>query len=127
MSESNIFSHFVKLLQCGGLPKHFTQWGMATESGWSLAHEAARTGKLPANFSRWELADNTGWTVAHEAAKHGHLPKGFSRWDLTDHTLKTVAYVAFCSGEFMQENLDELENNIRNNCLQHRLKQTECE
>ena len=41
-------------------------------------------------FNRWRVADNTGWTVAHEAAKHGILPDDFDQWDIADENGWTV-------------------------------------
>jgi len=41
----------------------------------TVAHVAAGNGTLPKDFSLWDFADNTGWTVAHEAAAYNHLPK----------------------------------------------------
>jgi ribosomal protein S18 acetylase RimI-like enzyme len=51
---------------------------------------AAWNNHLPAGFSNWDLADNEGWTVAHEAAFYGHLPEGFDQWGLKDNDGKTV-------------------------------------
>lgn len=52
---------------------------------------AARYGLLPDNFNEWGMADDSGWSVAHEAALYGHLPDGFEHMDLADRRGTTVA------------------------------------
>jgi hypothetical protein len=46
----------------GTLPAD-VDWSIATTSGWTLAHEAARHGKLPPDYDRWDLRDKDGLTV----------------------------------------------------------------
>jgi hypothetical protein len=103
------------------LPEGFNQWTLADESGWTIAHVAARMGLLPQTFNDWTLATscddtvaheylrsrrqwpknfhrldlvgNHGTTTAHIAAQLGLLPKGFAQWDLADNDGWTVAHV----------------------------------
>jgi hypothetical protein len=46
----------------GTLPAD-VDWSIATPSGWTLAHEAARYGQLPPDFDQWHLKDKDGLTV----------------------------------------------------------------
>lgn len=52
-----------------------------TAGRWSYeaAVAAAFAGTLPPDFSQWELADESGWTVAHVAAEAGTLPPNGER------------------------------------------------
>lgn len=50
----------------------------------------ARESGFPDGFDQWELCDESGWTVAHEAAKADNLSDDFSRWDMMDKNGKTV-------------------------------------
>ena len=78
----------------GQLPKGFSRWDLADETGRTVAHEAVRYGCLPKDFDQWDLANNTARTVAHIAAEYNHLPKGFNQWGLADNIGWTVAHVA---------------------------------
>lgn len=37
----------------------------------------AETGQMPEGFTSWWMASITGFSLAHIAARHGHLPKNF--------------------------------------------------
>lgn len=52
---------------------------------------AARFGLLKDDFQRWGLADETGWTVAHEAALFQNLPEDFPHMEMADRRGVTVA------------------------------------
>ena len=52
---------------------------------------AARFGMLPDDFNEWGMADESGWTIAHEAALYGHLPDGFEHVEMADRVGETVA------------------------------------
>jgi len=53
----------------GLLEDGFNNWGMADESGWTVAHEAALFGNLPEDFEHMEMADKRGVTVADALAE----------------------------------------------------------
>jgi hypothetical protein len=53
----------------GLLEPGFDAWGLADESGWSVAHEAALFGNLPEDFPHMEMADKKGVTVADALAE----------------------------------------------------------
>ena len=74
------------------LPEGFSQWELADNNGWTIAHEAARVGKLPVkSFQNWTLADNKGWTVAHEIIKaNKKISKKFHEWYVKDNRGITV-------------------------------------
>lgn len=93
-----LFRKYVELVWSDTLPEDFSDWHIADEHGWSLAHEYVSIKKLPANFTNWSLADKNGTTVAHQAALAGRLPDGFSQWDLTDNDGWTVARMAVYAG-----------------------------
>jgi hypothetical protein len=67
------------------LPVDFSQWDIANNDGWTVAHWAAWIGDLPDNFTQWDLADKDGWTVAHEAVSYRYIPFDFSQWGLIDN------------------------------------------
>jgi len=76
------------------LPASFSNWGLATPSGWTVAHEAARCGLLPADFNDWALRDSNGVTVAHVAAGVSVLAPHFKHWELKDDNGLSVAHWA---------------------------------
>jgi hypothetical protein len=53
--------------------------------------------------SQWTLAVDMGWTVAHEAATWGMLPRDFNQWSLTDYNGVTVARVAIERRDITEE------------------------
>jgi hypothetical protein len=73
-------------------------WAFTTDSGFGLAHIAARNELLPADFSEWDLTDDHGLPVAHIAAENCILPKNFMCWEIRDRIGRTVAHVAVQRG-----------------------------
>jgi hypothetical protein len=51
-------------------------------SGWTPAHELARTRSFPRDSDLYELRDLAGVSVAQVARRNGTLPKNFNRWHL---------------------------------------------
>lgn len=85
----------------GLLPEGFTEWDLADDTGWSVAHTAVMFGHLPKDFDRWDIANEDGWTVAHEAAYRGKLPSDFDypRWkNLVTKDGETVLDIAKIHG-----------------------------
>ena len=41
---------------------------VVADYGFTRAHLAAKENTLPSDFSQWDIAKENGWTVAHEAA-----------------------------------------------------------
>lgn len=60
---------------------------MITTSGFL----GARYGLIEEGFRGWGIADETGWTVAHEAALFGNLPEDFEHMEMADKKGTTVA------------------------------------
>jgi hypothetical protein len=86
------YDKYAKLAKEGTLPAAFSQWGLADEYGWTVAHWAAFHGDLPADFTLWDLADKNRYTVAHAAAVYGHLPEDFTHWGLANNDGLTVLH-----------------------------------
>lgn len=57
-------------------------WELTSDTGWTVAHQAARCGTLPENFTAWHLRAPCSGTVAQVAAARGNLPPGFNEWEL---------------------------------------------
>lgn len=93
------FDTVMARLDRGWLPKTSSDWMLADEDGWSVAHEVAKRRTLPADFPHWSLADQSGYTVAHVAAQYGHLVCPESCLDFVDHSGTTVAHLLARRGE----------------------------
>jgi hypothetical protein len=102
--RANLYDEYRKEAVAGTLsvlgPPDFSQWALADNRGWTVAHAAANANKLPSDFSQWDLADKSGWTVAHEAVRHGQQlpPSSFSQWPMADDRGILVAHVAALYG-----------------------------
>lgn len=84
----------MEMAKTGTLPDGFDRWSLATDTGWSIAHQAAASSKLPDGFDQWEIVTCTGTSVAHVAAMYGYLPDGFKTWAQADESGWSVAHQA---------------------------------
>jgi hypothetical protein len=80
----------------GYLPNNFDQWDLREKKqGVTVAHIFAMCGEsFPQGFDQWGLTSNSGWSVAHIAARRGNLPADFDQWDLVSPDGETVRDIA---------------------------------